>query len=135
MTTKTRRLVLASFVFVGSCKPSEPALTTADVTGLYVCNMLGPVQTVELRKDGTFVQTIGGDPESRTYHGHWGVENSKIGSKVMLLPYRFEWPLHLGPPSTGAWMAAAKHARDGRLFLVVSKDDGLYCTRGDQRPG
>jgi hypothetical protein len=97
--------------------------------------MPGPEQTVDLRKDGTFVQTIGSNPESRTYHGHWGVENSKVGSQVMLLPYRFEWPPHLGPPSTGAWLAFARHARDGRLFLVVSEDDGLYCIRGAQRRG
>ena len=59
MTMKTGRIVIAALiamcVLLQACKRSGAALTAADVPGLYVCNIPGPVQTIELRRDGTFV--------------------------------------------------------------------------------
>ena len=137
---RTSRIVIAApiamCVLLQACKRSGAALTTADLPGLYVCNIPGPVQTVELRRDGTFVQVVvGNDSESRTYSGHWSVETAEVESQVMLLPYHFEWPSYLGRPSTGAWFAEAKHTRAGGMLLVVSEDDGLYCVRDNQRRG
>jgi hypothetical protein len=137
MIMRTRRIVFATLALIcvqlQACKRSGAALTNADLPGLYVCNLPGSLQTVELRKDATFVQTIADGSEHTTYYGHWGLERS--GFQVMLLPYHFEWPSYLGPPSVGAWVATAKYSGDGRMLLAVSEDDGLYCIRGNEGRG
>jgi hypothetical protein len=122
-------LVACSCVQVQACKRSPSAIIASELPGLYVCNLPGAVQSVDLRVDGEFVQAIGTGPEGKIHRGHWGFETSEVGPHVMLLPYHFQWPSYLVPPRTGAWVAEAKRDRDGSMLLVISEDDGLYCVR------
>ena len=97
--------LICSWIQAQGCKRTAATLTATDLPGVYVCNLPGVVQTVELRADRTFVQAIGTGPERKTYDGRWSVVESGLGPDVTMWPYHFEWPSHLGPSGVGAWVA------------------------------
>src|SRR5712671_6058867 len=129
MTMIPSRIAVASAacscLLLPMCKRAPVDSTLTDVAGVYTCNIPGPEQTIQLRGDGTSVQTIGTGPEARTYEGHWRLLSSDVSSQVTVFPYRVEWPSYagVGPPETGGWIAIAKPARDGSIRLIVSEDD------------
>jgi len=109
------------------CK-SEVPLSIEDLPGYYICNLPGPAQTVELRKDGTFTQTIE-SADFGIYVGHWTTDAPAVKVHVMLSPYHFHWPSDIAiGDKMGLWMANAKRS-SRRVLLVVDDDDGLYCER------
>jgi hypothetical protein len=108
---------------------SEVPLAREDLPGRYTCNLPGPVQTLELRSDGTFVQTVGGADEMVAYTGDWTTDAPAAKVNVMLRPYHFYWPEHLVKPGTiGGWFAAARRI-SGAAALIVNDDEGLYCAQ------
>jgi hypothetical protein len=132
------RLLCAAVIFISTqihgCKRSDQIFTTSEVLGLYVCNVPGSAQSVELRRDGTFVQSIGADAKRTTYSGKWALVNSADGFTVELEDYHFEWPSGVSSLSgPGIWNASARRTRDGNILLMISEDDGLYCILSNQR--
>src|SRR5438046_2463583 len=118
------------------CKRSDQTFTTSDVLGLYTCNIPeGFVQSVELRRDGTYVQSVVDRSENRTYSGEWKLTNVGDEFHVEMYDYHFEWPSYLRPPLVpGIWSAGAMRTREGSILLAISAGYGLYCTRSSQ-PG
>ena len=84
------------------------------------------MQGLEIGRDGTFRQTIGGD-DAGVYVGYWSSESSASGLQVELMPYHFFWPSHLMKSGqTGFWVANARRL-SGKVTLDISEDDSLYC--------
>jgi hypothetical protein len=126
-------LIVAVLLLPTGCNRNLP-LAQSDLPGLYVCNLPGPQQTIDVRNDGTFTQTIGKD-DQRTYRGRWTAQSSETALHIMFRPYRFEWPTFIpGSQETGDWIPIARRTRDS-VVLVLSDGDGLFCAREGHASG
>jgi hypothetical protein len=119
---------ILSIIIIG-CK-REPAISKQLLSGFYVCNFQGPEQTIELLPNGTMIQRISGVGE---YFGNWTTDAPDDPDargatvQVELMPYHFHWPPHLAKSGeVGFWVANAKRI-SGKINLIVSDDDSLYC--------
>src|SRR3954471_5581006 len=124
MNASTIVTFAATLSCVAGCKEEVP-LAQEDIPGVYLCNLPGPRQTIDVLPDGTFRQVIG-DGKENSYHGRWTAGTSGIGFHVMLRPYHFKWPSYIPVAAeTGDWIPVVKRTRKG-VILVVSDGDGLY---------
>jgi hypothetical protein len=119
-----RNLILATaaLALLSACfgpaflpQPTEQKVTPDDVAGTwtYPADSGSTTITLELRPNGTFVQTVRhGSGRTQTHEGTWGLEAARPRLRVLKPAF--------GPPSGQEWVI-----EDARWWVVESRREGL----------
>ena len=121
---KSSALFLSLFLLIGSgCgKPAK-------LEGVYVYDSSQVHERIEIKADGTFVQTIRFSDETNSLTGTWGLSRNEIKFRGFLARYDLYREKLSHPPKEYSLCSGWWDRRLNRIFFDAENEGKFYVTR------
>ena len=121
---KLPTLSLSLFLSVGSgCSRPEP------LVGVYAFDSSQVHERIEIKQDGTFVQTIGFSDGTNAFTGTWQLTGKSITFRGFRARYDRERDRLLNPAKEYLAYTGYRDTRGDRIYFDVDNEGKFYVTR------